>query len=294
MIGVLLCSGLNCANKSKAPAQWAAYAFDKEVSTQLGSGQVKGFEITGEISEGNRSIKIRIESYYLGQEESEIDTRRIEIDPDGYNETINTTVVECYKVQHRVFVIEDISETLPNLADITVWIPVAGLNISDTLFGICVGANYIDSEGHISRWSYILTPEMKNEKDNPPEGTFISYSPYQEGEFYGFENIVLYGLYNRAIWWFGGFVEGGEYYLEENTWESGWQDVNVEYSCLPTSVDVGIYTLDAWNVTIRIDYHGLREEKSGTFAPDLPIPIELRLDEGGIHIEYHLLGLTLR
>ena len=296
-------SGDNTFTAQGAPSeQWAAYAFDQEVSPKTGSsGTIESFTITETYNEEGVIREFEIAGTYEGTENTEIKTTKWEMDlapPYDSTETTVSTWMDCYKVKHRVTVLRDDSgEEHPDWAEVTVWIPTDEFATAALYFWIYPKAEYLDSDGHTGKWSYYLTEAMQNEMQNPPSGKQIVYLPYLEGEFYGYDASAFHGLYGWAWFWFASFAEEGDLYFEEGSWSWGFEGVSSTYSVTPVTESIGSYTFDAWSVNIAWSYGGDAGEYSGIFSPDLPIPIYLKLGatsgSGQTYFEYELTDLTL-
>ena len=281
--------------------QWAAYAFEQLVEPKSGdSGKVTSFTMEETYDDDGDVKKFRIEGEYLGKETTEVKTNKAvsTVNPPDFTEETVISNVECYKVKHNVTVLQDdTGESHPDWAETTVWIPTGDLETSTQYFWIYPRSEYIDSDGNSGSWSYLLTDEMQDEMENPPEGTIVLYTPYVDGEFYGFDEWALHGLYGWAWWWFAAFAEGGEQYLKDGSWNWGAGGVTHTYSCSPTTETIGDHSFDAWNISITWSYQGEEMIYNATLSHDLPIPIFLKVggsggDSSG-YFEYELTDVSL-
>lgn len=274
-------------------AQWAAYAFGEEVTPKSGvSGAIKTFTIEETYTDSGRVMEMEINGEYLGTENTQIKTTRMSVSDSS--ETTVTSTAECYKVKHRVIVQRDDSgDYQPGFwADIITWIPTGELETSELNPWVCPKVAYADSSGATGLWSYYLTEAMQHEMNTAFTAT---YSPYEEGNFYGaygwsLHQWIFHGLYGWAWVWFQGYTEGGAQYLEEG--DGTIPDIG-NYSCTSSTQTIDSYLFDAWSLTITTS-EGVF---TGTFSPDLPLPIHLKVganDEDSIGIwEYTLTRLTL-
>jgi hypothetical protein len=278
------------------PAQWAAYAFDQDVSPSSGgSGTVESFTIVETISEEGDIREFRIQGTYEGKG-NQIETERLEVDLSTYesSQTTVSTSVQCYQLKHRVTVLrDDTGEEHPDWADITVWIPTGDIETTTEYFWIYPKSSYVDSDGNAGEWSYYLTDEMQDEMQNPPAGKQVVYSPYMEGDFYGYDGWMLQGLYGWGYYWFHAFAAGGDEYLEEDNWSVG----GYSYSSGAVTRSVGDYTFDAWEISVSWAAGGESGGYSAVFSADLPMPIYLKVGEFGgdsaDYFEYELTDLVL-
>jgi hypothetical protein len=272
-------------------AQWAAYAFGDTVKPNSGgSGKIKSFTIDSTYSDEGKARKFAIEGTYLGTETTQIATQKmVTSSTPPYITTSNvTTSLECYKLKHRVTVVlDETNETHPQWADITIWIPTADFGTSVSYFWIYPKATYLDSDGHKGEWSYYLTEAMKND-------TTASYLPVTEGDFYGYDDWMLFGLYGWGYYWFQGFAEGGQQQLRVATWAYG----GCSYSCSKGNKTIGSYTFSAWTLDASCTYQGGSGGYKGIFSHDLPLPIYLKVASSGEgssnYFEYTLTGLQLQ
>jgi len=289
-------------NGGTAPAegqQWAAFAFDQDVSPSAGgSGTVESFTIEETLSEAGQVRKFQIEGVYEGKVTAQIQMTKMETDLSTFqtSESTVSTPVECYQVKHRVTVLrDDTGEEHPDWADITVWIPTGDIETSTQYYWIYPKASYIDSDGNSGEWSYYLTDEMQDEVENPPAGKRVMYAPYTEGDFYGYDEWALLGLYGWGYYWFHPFAEGGPQYLEENDWSFG----GFSYSSHAVTRTVGDYTFDAWEVSVGWSGGGEAGGYSAVFSADLPMPIYLKVGQSGgdgagdYQYEYELTDIVL-
>ncbi len=276
--------------------QWAAYAFDTEVTPASGSpGTVKSFTIEQTYDEEGVVRQFSIEGEYLGKVTTETKTVRtevVQVPPATDQETVSEQV-ECYRLQHRITVLrDDTGGDNPEWADVTVWIPADDFETTLQYFWIYPKATYVDSDENQGEWSYYLTQEMQDEMDNAPEGTTITFAPYVDGEFYGFDEWTLWGLYGWAWTWFSPFATGAAE-LEEVSWSID----GVSYSVDSETKSVGGYSFDAWSINITWSGNGETAEYSATISPDLPLPIYLKVgskvDGGDSYFEYELTDIVL-
>jgi hypothetical protein len=277
--------------------QWAAYAFDQTVTPQSGSpGTIQSFTMLENYSDGGSTWQFEITGTYLGIENTEIKTTRIEMDldpPYDYTETTVSTLMDCYKVNHHVTVLQaPPGEVYPEWADITVWIPTTGF-ATGQYFWIYPKAEYADSDGNSATWSYYLTQAMQDEVNNPPPGESILYVPYTEGDFYSYDTFVLDGLYGWGWSWFDAYAVGGQQYLEEGSWSESYGGVTYTYSCTAVVESIGAYSFHAWDLDISWTDGTDTFEYRGIFSPDLPVPIYLKVGAATSYWEYELTDLTL-
>jgi hypothetical protein len=279
-------------------AQWAAYAFDETVTPNSGgSGKIKSFTIESVYSDEGKAREFKIEGTYLGKETAQITTQKMvttSTPPYFTTDNVNTSL-ECYKVKHRVTVVNDeTGDTHPDWADITLWIPTSDLETTAAYFWIYPKATYVDSDDNEGRWSYYLTDAMQNEVENPPAGQTIAYLPVTEGNFYGYDAWTFYGLYGWGWFWFQGFAEGGQQQLRVASWSAG----GCNYSCAKANKTIGSYTFSAWTLDASCTGQGYSGGYEGTFSPDLPLPIYLKVgstSEGSSnYFEYTLTDLKLQ
>jgi len=272
-------------------AQWAAYAFDETVTPKSGgSGKIKSFTIDSVYTEEGKVREFTIEGTYLGTETTQIGTQKmVTSSTPPYMSTTNvTTSLECYKVKHHVTVVKDeTGGTHPAWADITVWIPTAEFGTSVSYFWIYPKATYADSDGHTGEWSYYLTETMQSD-------TTASYLPVSEGDFYGYDDWMLFGLYGWGWYWFEPFSEGGQQELKEATWAYG----GCSYSCSKGSKAIGSYSFTSWTLDANCTGEGYTGGYKGTFSADLPLPLYLRVGGSSAgtsnYFEYTLTGLQLQ
>ncbi len=280
-------------------AQWAAYAFGDTVKPSSGgSGKMKSFTIDSAYSDAGKVREFTIDGTYLGTETVQIESEKtVMVTSPSYSSTTTTvsTSLECYKLKHRVTVVKDeTGDTHPAWAEITLWIPTGSLESTTTYFWIYPKASYADSDNHTGEWSYYLTDAMQSEMSNPPTGQTIYYQPVTEGDFYGYDDWTLYGLYGWGWYWFQGFAEGGQQQLKVGSWTGG----GCSYACTKGNKTIGSYAFSAWTLDASCTYSGGSGGYKGTFSPDLPLPIYLKVassSEGSSnYFEYTLTGLQLQ
>ncbi|MEM1513850.1 MAG: hypothetical protein QXN45_03065 [Candidatus Thermoplasmatota archaeon] len=279
--------------------QWTAYNFENVVKPATGNeGKIKSFSVIETYVEEDEIRKFEINSTYMGKENTEIKVRRMEIDIPTYNfiERNISVWMECYKIKHRIRVVQAPEDEHPDWCEIIAWIPTSKIEAIGTYLWICPKAEYLDSRGNFGKWSYYMNESMQDEMSNPPHGKMISYSPYTEGNFYGFDIWALYGWYGWAWAWFGLFAKGGKYYLEEGSFTYTYGGAIYSYVCSSTVKNVGSYKFKAWEIKIRSSYGGETAEYKGIFSPSLPIPIYLKIGgrgEGKYYWEYELVDIKL-
>ena len=280
---------------------WAAYRFGDTVQPSSGgSGLIKTFIINSKDTENGKLREFNIEGTYLGKENAQIATRKTTmVTSPSYSTTEEniTASLDCYKVKHRVTVVKDeTGGTHPAWAEITCWIPAEDLETSTIYFWLYPKAEYVDSDGRQGGWSYYVTEAMQNAANNPPANTTIYYTPVTtgDGDFYGYNNEVLYGLYGWGWIYFQAFAEGGGYKLEEaDVHTATWS-----YSCDKVDKTIGGYTFHAWDV----EWSGTSGTGTGSweaiFSADLPLPIYSKFAGGGEGssslFEYTLTDLELQ
>jgi hypothetical protein len=276
-------------SSASAAEQWAAYDFDQTVSPASGaSGMIDTFTIEETYVDEGETRRFEIEGEYLGKVTANIKTFRYDV--NTYQTTTVTTPVECYKIKHRITVLQaPTGDDNPDWADLTVYIPASEFETTATYFWIYPMATYSDSDGHTGEWGFYLTQAMQDEIDE----VTATYYPYMDGDFYSFDSWALFGLYGWAWTWFGAYTTEGDDYLEEGSWSYG----GYNYSCTLGTEAIGSYSFDAWNLTIAWSYGEDSGEYEGIFSPDLPLPIYLKIgntSEGSEnYFEYDLTELEL-
>lgn len=280
-------------------AQWSAYAFGETVKPKSGgSGEIDSFTIESVYSEDGKARKFKIEGTYLAKETAQIKTQKMVMvtSPPYGSTTENVTAsLECYKVKHRVTVLEDeTGGTHPDWAEMTLWIPTGDLETTSMIVWIYPKAEYVDSEYNEGNWSYYLTDAMQAEMQNPPAGQTITYLPVTEGDFYGYDGWAFHGLYGYGWFWFQGFAEGGQQQLKVGSWAAGgWT-----YNCSKVNKTIGGYTFSAWSLEVTGSSEGYTGGYKGIFSEDLPLPIYLKVGSSGEgssnYFEYTLTDLELK
>jgi hypothetical protein len=281
-------------------AQWAAYAFGDTVEPKSGgSGKIDSFTIESAYNDEDGLRKFEIEGTYLGKETTQIKTQKMVTTTTPFSMTTEnvTATLECYKVKHRVTVLQDdTGDTHPDWAEITLWIPTSDLETSTLYFWIYPKAEYVDSNGDDGEWSYYLTDAMQAEMDNPPAGQTVAYLPVAEGDFYGFDDWAFFGLYGWGWFWFKGFAEGGAQELKEGSWTAG--GYGCSYNCSKVNKTIGSYTFSAWSLAYSCTGEGSTGGYEGIFSEDLPLPIYAKFSSSGggtsTYWEYTLTDLELQ
>jgi hypothetical protein len=269
-------------------AQWAAYAFGDTVKPSSGgSGKISSFTIESSYTEAGKVRQFKIEGTYEGKEMAQITTQKMVTTSTPFNITTSnvTASLECYKVKHRITVVkDDTGASHPASAEITIWIPTGELETTATFFWIYPKATYTDSDNHMGTWSYYLTAAMQNEMQNPPAGQTVAYLPVVEGDFYGYDDWTLFGLYGYGWYWFKGFAEGGQQHMEVGSWSYG----GCSFTCSEGNKTIGGYTFSAWTLDATCSGQGYTGGYKGSFSPDLPLPIHLKVAStgGGTSSEY--------
>ncbi len=274
-------------------AQWAAYAFGETVKPKSGgSGKIESFTIESVYSEDGKARKFEIKGTYLGKENAQIKTQKmVTSTTPPYMTTENvTTTLECYKVKHRVTVVEDeTGDTHPAWADMTLWIPTGDLETTSMIIWIYPKMSYVDSDGHTGEWSYYLTEAMQND-------TTANYLPVAEGDFYGYDGWAFHGLYGHGWFWFQGFAKGGAQELKEGSW--GGAGYGCTYNCAKVNKAIGSYSFSAWSLEYSCTAEGSTGGYKGVFSEDLPLPIYARFGSSGAgtgtYWEYTLTDLELK
>lgn len=279
-------------------AQWSAYAFGDTVKPKSGgSGKIDSFTIESVYNDEDGLRKFKIEGTYLGKETAQVKTQKMVLVTSPYSYTTEnvTASLECYKVKHRVTVLQDeTGDTHPDWAEITLWIPTGDLETTAMIFWIYPKAEYIDSDDNDGGWSYYLTEAMQDEMDNPPAGTTVLYSPVVEGEFHGYDTWAFFGLYGVGWGLFQGFAEGGQQQLKVSSWTYG----GCNYSCTKGNKAVGGYTFTAWTLDVSCTGEGYTGGYKGVFSEDLPLPMYARFSSSGggtsTYWEYTLTDMKLK
>ena len=271
--------------------QWAAYAFDQVVDAASGgSGTVESFTIVETYNEDGEIRKFSLDGTYLGTGGG-VKTARFETDLSTAEttETTVTTPIPCHQVKHRVTVLQDdTGEEHPDWADVTVYIPTGDFETSVQYFWIYPMAEYEDSMEREATWSYYVSQAMTDEMSSPPAGKSIMYMPYVDGEFYGYDEWALWGLYGWAWFWFDDFATGMRD-LEEGSYSFG----GFSYSVGQVDKTVGDYTFDAWSINVTYSTGGESGGYQAILCDDLPLPIYLKVGQsGGDDVDYFEYELT--
>jgi len=252
------------------------------------------FEEDGEVRE------FLIEGTYEGRAEEEIRVTRIEVDQttQEMEETVESSQVECYEIRNHITVErDDTAADYPDWIEITVWIPVEDLDRESDFLLVYAKSVYEDADGNTSEWSYYLTEEMRDEMNDPPEGTQVFFLPHFEDDMAQLETqIITSGLYGWVWSLAMGFTIDGEQELEEGTveWEGALFTISWE------SRTIGDYVFDAWLIEATIDEDNESIEYRAVISPDLPVPIEFELtvsdannEDEGFRMIYELIDLEL-
>ena len=283
-------------------AQWAGYNFGTTVKPSSGgSGKVKTFTYEFAYNDDDGLRKMNVEGTYLGTVNEPILTQKMTYSTATYDFTYEniTTMMNCYKVKHRVTVIaNETDETYPAWAETTLWIPVDVPETSAQSYWLYPKAEYVDSDGDEGSWSYYLTDAMENESQNPPAGTSVTYVHAWEGEVYhqGFFDWTYLGLYGWGWSWFKDFAEGGAQELHEGTW--GGSAYGYSYDCDKVEKTVGGYKFDAWSLDFTVNLgDGESGGYQGIFSEDLAMPLYWRFGSSsggdGTYWEYTMTDLEL-
>lgn len=289
----------NGSNGNGEAAQWAGYNFGKTVKPSSGgSGQIRSFTYEFGYKDDDGLREFNIEGTYLGRVNEPILTQKMTYSTATYEFTYEnvTTMMDCYKLKHRVTVItNETDEEYPEWSETTVWIPVKVPEDSTMGAWLYPKAEYLDSEGNEGGWSYYLTTAMENEMDNPPAGTSVTYIYAWEGETFegGFVDWTYIGLYGWGWSWFKDFAEGGSQKLEAGSWGAGGHT----YRCEKIKKTIGAYTLDAWSLEFSISYGGDSAGYKGIFSEDLAMPLYWKFGSSSsgddTYWEYEMTDLVL-
>lgn len=281
-------NGENNGNGGGTTEQWAAYVFDETVSPSSGtSGKIDTFTIEETIVDDDGTRKFKIEGDYLGKS-TDIKTTKMNL--TTFETSTVTTYVECYKIKHRITVMEaPAGEDYPTWADVTVYVPTGGFETTAIYFWVYPMATYLDSDGNTGEWAYYLTSEMQTEME---QGT-VNYIPYVDGDFNEYDDWSLFGLYGWVWTWFSSYATGGDNYLEAGNMSfSGFN-----YSCAQETKTVSSYTFDVWTVSISGNAGGESFVYEGSFSPGLPLPFYLKVGSNttgdDASFEYTLTDLVL-
>jgi hypothetical protein len=288
LIVVAVIAGSGCLDivEKLSGERWAAYDLDHQVTPEGSTpGAIKSFTMKETYSASGEEWRYTVTGTVAGLENAQIQT--IRRDSSNNTESIVTNTVECHRVAHHVTIdYANSGAPHPDWVDVTLWIPTSTLQGEDDYYWVYVKATYVDSDGKTGLWSYYLTDAMKAERESNPN---ISFKPYKEGDFYGFDEGVFWGLYGWIWQGFSLFAEGGVLFLEE---ASGSAE-DYAFSCAETTRNVGQYQFNAWTLTLT--YQG--NEFQGVLTPDLPLSIyvDIRLapDDGSRHFTYELTNITL-
>ncbi len=282
-------------------AQWAGYNFGNTVDPSSGdSGKVESFTYKFTYVDDDGTRQFNVDGTYLGTVNEPILTQKMTYSSATYDFTYEnvTTMMNCYKVKHRVTVISnETDEEYPDWAETTLWIPVEVPKDSTMGSWLYPKAKYVNSEGDEGGWSYYLTEAMEDEMDNPPAGTSVTYTFAWEGEYYGdgFSDWTYLGLYGWGWSWFKDFAEGGAQELHEGSW--GAAAYGYTYDCDKIKKTVGGYTFDAWSLDVKWSSGGDSAGYKGIFSEDLAMPIYWKFGSstGGAdnYWEYEMTDLEL-
>lgn len=251
---------------------WKGYKFEETVTPNSGApGKLKEFVAIETYNDNGTCRKFEIHATYLGKENIQITVQKMVMGQGMPTTTLINITKSTYKIKHRIKVLQDDSgDVHPEWAEITVYIPEDKFTSYRHYFWIYSRAEYVDSDGNKGMWSYYMTQEMMEEMNTSK----AMYFPYIEGEFYGYDSWVLYGMYGWAWIWFQPFVES--YHFTEGTISVGSVGVGTggyTYTCHKTIKTVGQYTFTAWEVTCSAVSFSDSGTLKGVFSPSLPVPI---------------------
>lgn len=274
--------------------KWPAFNFDT-VAQPLSAmpGTVRTFLLLARYVGNGVGLRYDIQGTCEGKVAAQVKVRKFETDAatgDEIEEELSV-VVDCYRIKHEIFIYA-LGAPTAGKAEITVWIPAAGLAEDPDFLWSYAKAAYEDPDGKTGEWSYYVTPQMKAKKDYPGDGKEIRYAPYEEGTFEGLDERILFGLYGWGIALSRGFTTSGDLLMETGSIEWGGNS----YMVTPEKSAIGPLEFDSWRLRSRMGTDEDPLEYTSVLTKTLPLPVYLRLDQKGEServIEYELKKLGL-